>query len=214
MSELFKALIAGESLLERAARAIMQVLQTDSVATARLHELAGRVIAIQVNGFATTLYVAVSDGHLMLATSAVREPDVMLAGRIADFASFAQARRTAHATPAGRLQIQGDLATAQTLQRLLDELDIDWEALLAAQIGDLAAHQIGRGVRHALAWFRAARAAWREDIPAFLQQERRWVPAADEVERFARDGISLVSDVDRLAARVARLRDRETARED
>jgi ubiquinone biosynthesis protein UbiJ len=207
--DLLKSLLTREALLARCANAIMRVLHTDSLASARLREFTGRVIALQINGVDTTVYAAVDDGSLLLATSAAREPDVILSGRIADFAAFAQARRATQAIPAGKLQIQGDLATAQSLQRLLDELDIDWEALLAAQVGDLAAHQIGRGVRHGLAWLREARAAWVEDVPAYLQHERHWVPTTDDVERFAREGMALVSDVDRLAARVARLRDRQ-----
>ena len=197
-------------LLVRLSTAIMQVLNTDSLASARLNELAGRVIALQVSGFSTTVYAALDRGCLILATSAVREPDVTLTGRIADFAAFAQARRNAQTMPAGKLQIQGDLATAQAIQRLLDNLAIDWEALLATRVGDIAAHQIGRGVRRGLAWVREARAAWAQDIPAYLQTETQWVPTAEDVEALTRDGMTLVSDVDRLAARVDRLRARRT----
>lgn len=203
-----RSLFNEDQLLERAARAVMRVLATDSLATARLRELAGRVIALQIRGFDTTIFAAVTDSELLLATSTAREPDVMLAGKLADFAAFAQARGSAEAMPAGKLQIQGDLATAQAVQRLLDELAIDWEALLAEHLGEIAAHQIGRGVRRGLAWFRDARAAWIEDIPAYLQHERQWVPTADQVEGFAREGMSLGADVERLAARIARLQAR------
>lgn len=188
----------------------MRVLNTDSLAAARLHELEGRVIALQVTGSRSILYAALANGNLILATDAMREPDVTLTGRIADFAAYAQARGNAQAAPAGKLQIEGDLATAQATQRLLDDLAIDWEALLATRVGDLAAHQVGRGVRRGLAWLREARAAWAEDIPAYLQQERHWVPTGEEVEALTRDGMALLSDVDRLAARVARLRERRS----
>jgi ubiquinone biosynthesis accessory factor UbiJ len=208
MTRPFTALLSQAQWLARLSSAIMQVLRTDSLALARLNELAGKVIAVRVTGFATTVYAAVDNGSLILATETAREPEVTLAGRIADFVAFAEARRNTQAAPAGKLQIQGDLATAQTVQRLLDDLAIDWEALLATQVGDLAAHQLGRGIRRGLTWWREARAAWVEDIPAYLQTERQWVPTLDEVEAFTRDGMALGSAVDRLAARVARLQAR------
>jgi len=209
--ERLRALFDHGQLLERASRLIMHVLATDSLASARLQELAGRVVAIHINGISTTLYAAVSAEDLLLATQSAREPDVILAGSLADFAAFARARQGAQTVPAGKLQIQGDLATAQTLQRLLDELDLDWEALLAARIGDLAAHQIGRRVRQGFAWWRESRSAWAEDIPAYLQHERAWLPTPGQIENFAREGITLSSDVDRLAARIARLQARMRA---
>lgn len=204
------AWLSDARLLAWLSTALMRVLNTDSLAAARLHELEGRVIALQVTGSRSILYAALANGNLILATDAMREPDVTLTGRIADFAAYAQARGNAQAAPAGKLQIEGDLATAQATQRLLDDLAIDWEALLATRIGDLAAHQVGRGVRRGLAWLREARAAWAEDIPAYLQQERHWVPTGEEVEALTRDGMALLSDVDRLAARVARLRERRS----
>ncbi|MGD9603464.1 MAG: SCP2 domain-containing protein [Gammaproteobacteria bacterium] len=208
MTGLLQGLLGQDRVLERIAEAVMRVLRTDSLASARLASLAGRVIAIRVDGFDATFYAAIDADRLLLATGTAREPDVMLSGRLTDFASFARARQEAQAVPAGRVQIQGDLATAQAVQRLLDELDIDWEALLARRIGDVAARQVGRGLRHGIGWLRDARAAWLEDVPAFLTREQRWVPSAEEIEQFARDGMTLGSDVDRLAARIARLRER------
>lgn len=192
-------------------RAIMQVLRTDSLATARLQSLSGRVIGIRITGFETAVFAAVDEEGLLLARETVREPDVVLSGRLADFAAFAQARRAAEGLPAGALKIQGDLATAQAVQRLLDELNLDWEALLAGRVGEVAARQIGRGVRRGLTWLQQTAEALRSDIPAWLQDEGRLVPAAEEVDSLAREGMTLASDVDRLAARIARLRTRGVA---
>ncbi len=201
-------LLSREQLLMSLSRAIMQVLRTDSLATARLQALAGRVIGIRITGIETAIFAAVDEDGLLLARETLREPDVVLCGRLADFAAFAQARQASEALPAGALKIQGDLATAQAVQRLLDELNLDWEALLAERVGEVAARQIGRGVRGGMSWLQQATEALRADIPAWLQDERRLVPAADEVETLARESMSLASDVDRLAARIARLRTR------
>jgi ubiquinone biosynthesis protein UbiJ len=202
------ALFTQERLLALLAHALTRLIATDSVAMARLRALRGRVAAVHVNGIAPTLYAAVDGDALILATATARDPDVTLSGRIVDFVEFARARRGAETVPAGRLQISGDLGTAQALQALLDDLDVDWEALLAERVGEVAAHQAGRGVRAATARLTAARTAWREDLGAWLQDEARLLPAPDEVEAFMRETMALASDVERLAARFARLRAR------
>lgn len=194
--------------LSRIAQLCTRLLATDTLAAARLRELEHRLIELRVNGIDASLFVAVDASGLLFATAAPRAADVTLEGKPTEFIAFARARRADLAIPAGTLRIQGDLGTAQTLQRLLDELEIDWEAMLADALGDVPAHQLGRGLRAGLGWLATTRAAWREDLTAFLQTERRLVPVAREIEDWSRAGLGLVNDVERLALRVARLRER------
>lgn len=198
-----------DRVLTRIAGWLTHLLNTDSLAAARARELAGKVFALNLTGIETSLFIALDDNGMVLATTSPRAPDVTLSGSVSDFVAFVHARQTQGGAPAGKLQIQGDLSTAQQLQRLLDQLDIDWEELLAMRIGDVAAHQIGRGVRGARDWFSTARVAFEEDLTAFLQQERRIAPSPREAESFVRAGATLAADVDRLAARVAQLRARK-----
>jgi ubiquinone biosynthesis accessory factor UbiJ len=193
-------------VLQRVASATTRVLATDALAAARLSELQDRIIALRLRGQELALFATVDAGGLLFATSTPREPDVSLTGSIGDFIAFARARQGAQPAPPGKLQIQGDLATARLVQSLLDELAIDWEELLADSIGDVAAHQVGRGLREGLRWLGEARRAWREDLTAYLLDEKRLVPTSHEVEVLARESANLLSAVDQLAARVERLR--------
>jgi ubiquinone biosynthesis accessory factor UbiJ len=192
-------------ILERVAATVTRVIGTDALATARLRTLRDRVIALRLRGREFTLYATVDEAGFVFATESPREADVMLEGSVQDFIAFARARRADQAVPAGAVKIQGDLATAQLVQSLLDDLNIDWEELLAHYFGGVAAHQIGRGVRHGLRRLAEARRAWSEDLTAYLIDETRLVPSADDVEQLTRASMGLVTDVDRLAARVARL---------
>ncbi|MGH8595836.1 MAG: ubiquinone biosynthesis accessory factor UbiJ, partial [Gammaproteobacteria bacterium] len=132
-------------------------------------------------------------------------PDVTLEGQVKDFVAFIRAHHAALGVPPSQLQIQGDLATAQLVQALLDDLSIDWEELLAHYLGDIAAHQVGRGIRHGLQWLSQARAAWAEDLNAYVVDETRLLPNGREVAQLAQASTTLVEEVDRLAARVERL---------
>ncbi|MSR14772.1 MAG: hypothetical protein EXR86_09480 [Gammaproteobacteria bacterium] len=192
-------------ILERVAAVATRVVATDALAAARLRDIEGQIIALRLAGQDVSLYATVDAGGLLFATSAPRDPDVSLEGSGSDFIAFARARQRAQAAPAGKLKIQGDLATAQLVQSLLDDLAIDWEELLAQALGDVAAHQLGRGIRHGLRWFSEARRAWTEDLAAYLLDEKRLVPTSLEVTHLTREGMNLVSDIERLAARVERL---------
>lgn len=101
--------------------------------------------------------------------------------------------------------IQGDMHTAQALQRLLGDLDIDREALLAQAIGDLPAYQLGRLGRGAFGYGRRLAARFEQDLADYLHFESGDLPPRSGVEAFLDDVDRLRADVDRLEARVRRL---------
>lgn len=56
----------------------------------------------------------------------------------------------------GEVEIRGDAGIGQALQRILDDMDIDWEEMLSRYTGDVVAHQLGNLVRGANGWPAAA----------------------------------------------------------
>jgi len=84
-------------------------------------------------------------------------------------------------------------------------MGIDWEEVLAQNIGDIPAHQAGRLLRGSLDWIMSTRGKLREDIGEYLQEEVRLLPSRNEIEAFMDDVSKTRSDVDRLEARIQRL---------
>lgn len=204
--------LPSQRLLDGVAAALTRLVRTDTLASARLEAMAGRTIALTVRNVGISFFIAVEADGLVLAARSAREPDVRVEGRIVDLIAMASAQRNGEAIPAGRVQLQGDLATVQQLQTLLDELAIDWEELLSGYVGDIAAHQIGRVLRGFLAWLAQARTSLERDLGEYLQFEARLLPTAGEIDELASSTMQLAEAVDRLAARIARLQQRRARR--
>lgn len=107
---------------------------------------------------------------------------------------------------ASGVEIQGDAQVAKALQQLLRGVDIDWEEQLSRLVGDVAAHQIGNAVRQLRAWSRQAFATLLQNASEYLQQESRDLPPSGALHAFLDAVDGLRNDVERLEARVVRLR--------
>lgn len=198
-------LLAPQRLLDRIAAAVNHVLRKDELASAQLRDLAGRLVEIHVLKLGWRICLAIESDGILLATSSIAPPDVALEGRLSDFLAMAQAHRRGDQVPAGKVRIQGDLATVQQLQSAFDALSIDWEATLADAIGMIPARQVARVVEGLMAWLRQTRASVERDASAYLLAEARLIPTAPEIETLGAEVLRLDIDLDRLAARLTRL---------
>ena len=105
-----------------------------------------------------------------------------------------------------RVVIEGDAELAQDLQKVLGELDIDFEELLAEYVGDIPAHQIGRGTKLLRAWAKEAVNSMQLDIREYMVEESRILAPEWRVAAFNEQADTLRADVERLDQRVKRLR--------
>jgi ubiquinone biosynthesis protein UbiJ len=81
----------------------------------------------------------------------------------------------------------------------------DLEGELAKWIGDIPAHAVGEIARGTRAWLTRAGDALRMNTAEYLQEESRAMPAPLEAQAFYGDVEKLRDDVERAAARLARL---------
>jgi len=190
-----------ESLLQPVARVLNRNIRESTAANELCRRLEGKLIAIRVRDTALTSYLEIRDGALRLTAGHDAEPDVVISGSIVTLALMAGEDSIRD----GSLDLTGDAATAQAFQRLLGHAKPDVEEELSGIIGDTAAHGLGELARGFGRWARDARSIMRDNIREYLQEESRDVPSRHEVERFAQDVGRLRDDVDRLAARIARL---------
>jgi len=190
-----------ESLLQPVARVLNRNISESTAANELCRRLEGKLIAIRVRDTALISYLEIRDGALRLTADHDAEPDVVISGSIVTLALMAGEDSIRD----GSLDLAGDAATAQAFQRLLGHAKPDVEEELSGIIGDTAAHGLGELARGFGRWARDARSIMRSNIREYLQEESRDVPSRHEVERFTQDVGRLRDDVDRLAARIARL---------
>ncbi|MHB8623922.1 MAG: ubiquinone biosynthesis accessory factor UbiJ [Sulfuricaulis sp.] len=186
--------------------AINRVLRWDPDTLVRLGELEGRVIRVRTVGTPPwEIYLLPSKTGLQLRRRHDGEPDVTLTGDIPVFARLAIRRLNPDMPAAGDVQISGDIDLGQRFQRLLEKIDIDWEAQAARVLGDVAAHQLGNALRDMHTWSKHARQTLAQDFAEYLQEESRLLPSAARAETFGQAVETLRQDVDHLEQRLERL---------
>ncbi len=185
----------------------------DSLVAARLRSrdqvkaLDGRVVAVRLNELELTLYMCAEGERLMLRAEHAAQVDATLAGSIPAF--IGALAKPGHTLPAG-IRVEGDATLIRDLRALLAGLEFDWEdrlsrALGGSATGDPVAHGLGELAR------RAGRAAGYagdrllKDVAEYLREETRQVVSKQEVAGFV-DGVDAMrDDVERFAARMARV---------
>jgi ubiquinone biosynthesis accessory factor UbiJ len=181
-----------------------RLLKLDPGAGALLRPLAGRVLAVEIDGFEQPLRVRFSEEGLGLA-EAQAPADASVRGTPAALLSLA-ARRGAGNT--GAVEFRGDVAVVHGVRKLLGSLEIDWEEQLSRLTGDVLAHQLGNLVRGGLDWLGRSRRTLEQNLGEYLTEEGRQLPAEAEVGAFLNDVDRLRQDVDRLQARIELLEKR------
>jgi len=187
-----------------------RLLRLDPETLHRLGDLQGRVVCIEFRELGRKIFLHPSESGFRFASESDQSPAVTLRGTLATFARLGLGAET-ETLAAGDLEIEGDAALGQRLQRIFRNLDLDWEEPLARLFGDPLGHEIGRATRAAFAWHRQALKTFGLNTAEYLQEETRLLPLQYEVEAFL-NGVDIMrADVDRLAARVQRLKDKLTA---
>jgi len=184
---------------------INRYIALDPEGAARIGELQGRVILIEVAGFGTRLFVIPGTVGLQLYGDYAGEPDCVLRGTPLALARMGVSRRKEDQLFAGEVRIEGDTHLAQAFGEFLGGLEVDWEEQLSRLVGDAVAHQVGSKVRAAERWGRRTGDVLKEDLKEYLQEEARLLPGRYEVQEFLDDVDRLRDDTERLAVRVERL---------
>lgn len=151
-----------------------------------------------------TLVLQQAAGRVQVASQPAESPALVLSGRPMAFAALATGDDRVFSE--GRIQVTGDTALAHQFQRAIDQLDPDWEAAMAAHIGDVPAHFIGQRIRGAVRWSRQAFGSLNANIEEYIHEESRSLPGRRELEATFTDIDHLNLQTERLEARVERLK--------
>ncbi len=185
--------------------AINRVLQLDPDTVMRLQDLQGKVVAVELRGLNTTLFLIPAADGLNVFADFDGEPDTVLSGTPVGLARMGLVKNTGDVFFEGDVKISGDVELGEQFQAILDGLDIDWEEHLSHFTGDVVAHKLGTLVRDAWSWGRQAADTLGRDAAEYLREERGDLPNAIEMENFLTQVDTLRGDVDRMEARIRRL---------
>ena len=182
-----------------------RLLALDAETSAHLTRLNKRVIALCVRDRDWKIFAMVHDSKVTFSRDFGGHADVSMLGRVTDYVALVKANKGGESLTAGRIEITGDLAVAQDVQALLNDLELDLDEILSRFVGDVMAHQIGRAARGAGRSATAALGKFESDLGDYLAHELRALPVRQDVEALRRSILVLTEDVDRVQARLHKL---------
>lgn len=193
-------------------QAINTYLALDPNSINKLADIEGKVVELDLQGPPNTkLYFIAELGRLRVTAYCDEAPDAVIRATPLALARMALADNAEKSLFGHGVTLLGDTGLATRLQTLLKNADIDWEEHLSHLVGDMAAHQIGRGARDLFSWGRDVLKTAQMNTDEYLHEELRATPLKREVNHFMDDVDRLRADVERAALRVQRLLDRQAS---
>ncbi|MCZ6829789.1 MAG: SCP2 sterol-binding domain-containing protein [Gammaproteobacteria bacterium] len=186
-------------------QALNRALQLDPRSGEQLAALTGKVFQLRCSNPALELFLFPDANGIKLTGYWDGDITTGISGQAADFAELATAADPATALINGNLELAGDSAPLIELQSILAGLDMDWEAPLVNNLGDVVGHQLAQGLRGLFGWGQQASASFIRQLDEFIHEEARLAPPRQEVEDFYQDLEQLNLRVDRLQARLRKL---------
>jgi len=102
----------------------------------------------------------------------------------------------------GIIEIQGDSHVASVFNKVMNEIEIDWQDVISKYTGDIVAHQIATGAKSVASVLRRLGDNLRLDVRDYLQDDLQIAVTESEVEHFVEQVDDLRARTDRLEARL------------
>ena len=189
------------------------LLSMDEHALIHCQELQGCVIAFELIDLDKTLYCHPGNWGLRLSLQPpAKEVDATIKGRLMGLVSLSLNRDKLSTSIQERVEIIGNAKVAQKFQKLLSEIDIDWQEQLSKITGDIMAFRIGQGVQKTHDWITQSFNSFALSSREYLQEETRGLPTKVEFEHFRNSVTTTRDDVDRLEALLDHFLQQKTAK--
>lgn len=200
--------IAGRAL----EMALNRAIALDADTRAALARLDGRVVELTLASPPLALQLRVDGDRLAVGpVDTAGEPDLAVRTTLGGILGQLPFLRRDDAPTVGRVRVSGDAELARSLQRLAERFDPDWQQPFVTVFGEIIGVQVANAIAGALAQARSIGGQFARSAAEYVTEESRDVVPRAELEAFLDDVDGLRDDVDRIAARVARLSDRSAA---
>ncbi|HDV5710952.1 TPA: SCP2 sterol-binding domain-containing protein [Legionella pneumophila] len=186
--------------------AINQAMKLDEQMPQKIQKLDGKTLEMVITPLNVNFYIHFKGSEMQLLHRIDGRPDTIIHSNPIGLIRLSLLPTSkARSLFNDKIRISGDIELGQSVKKLFDEIDIDWEGHLAHFTGDVVAHQIGSFVRKGLEFKNQFSTSMQQNITEFLQEELRICPSRNELEDFFAEVDELVLSVDRLQAHINNL---------
>lgn len=153
--------------------AINQVLYLDKESPSRVKKLQDKLLRVDLEGLAITLYFTFRYGNVKVGLDADAEPDTIISGTPVALFSMAEPEDTSWGLPDSRVTINGDASLARDLERIFSKLDPDWESPLIGVLGETAGFQAAQGIRHGVEAAKSTARTLGDIFGSYINKDRK-----------------------------------------
>ena len=200
MLSLFK-----RTALEGAETLINAALTKDPASKQALTKLEGQVLLVESTLPPLTIAIEPTATGIQLHDNWDGNVAVTINGTLIAMAAIAVNAKESISFSGTGVNVSGNLDTLHQLNKIMGDVDIDWEGALAEIIGDIPAHLVAKGIRNSAVILKDIVTRASSGLVEVAQEEFNLTPSKNEFEAMIPDIRQLSADADRLAARVRRL---------
>ncbi|MBT4213365.1 MAG: hypothetical protein HOM60_04265 [Porticoccaceae bacterium] len=200
MLSLFK-----RTALEGAETLINAALTKDPASKQALTKLEGQVLLVESTLPPLTIAIEPTATGIQLHDNWDGNVAVTINGTLIAMAAIAVNAKESISFSGTGVNVSGNLDTLHQLNKIMGDVDIDWEGALAEIIGDIPAHLVAKGIRNSAVIRKDIVTRASSGLVEVAQEEFNLTPSKNEFEAMIPDIRQLSADADRLAARVRRL---------
>ena len=192
-------------LIELFELASNHALEHDPQTVLRLQKLQGKSMALHIKKIEQSITLTPCPEGLELSRYISDDVDVTLTATVPAMLKISRDGMHDADLQPGELEISGDPIVGQRFAQIISELNIDWEGLLAEQIGDSPARVVTMAAEQTREFAEQSRARVHNRFIHFIKDELALTAEQQEVDDFLDNVDTLRADTERLAARIKRI---------
>jgi len=193
------------ALLETLEASVNLLLQTRPLLRERLQRLDGKSIRVKTLPQGWTILLLFSAEGISLSQDNLSTADAEISGELGALIRLLSAPRSVLFGQG--VEISGDAALVQRLQKAMRDAELDWETWLADQIGDLPTAALKQLVTPVKEHLSQSAHSLSINLQDYLQEELAALPARTEYEIWSAQVDDTRNRLEQLERRIARLGD-------
>lgn len=199
-----RLMLAG--LVGASEKAISAGMKAADIQPEQLAPMVGKVLKLRVTDLDLDVWIICGEERWWLATESQENADVELSGTLGSLVETARSL-TRPNTPLifEGLDIRGSVGVLQTMQKVFQAMDLDWEDVVTKALGPVPAGLLIKTLRAAREQWLTSRESVKRQTQEYLQSEQNTVVTHTTFAHSETRMTALNRQIDRLDARIKRI---------
>lgn len=185
-----------------------KALEHDSGTRERLKKLQGKTMALHVKTLEQSIAVTPQCEGLEFSSQIPEQVDVTLSTTVSAMIKISRDGLENAELDPGELEMSGDPIVGQRFAQVMADLNVDWQSLLAEQIGDAPAKTLTMVAGQAKEFVQESRGRLHDYVQDLVRNDMQIVASVDDVNTFLDEVDTLRADADHLQVKLTRLDER------